>query len=50
MGEGCGGGGVLEFLEMGGYPKRGVVVEMGGLKPSTNYVEKGGSRNKWVKL
>ena len=33
------GGGGLEFSEMGGgYPKWGVVFEMGGLNPSTNYV------------
>ena len=39
MGVGLGGGVVLEFSEMGGYPKwGGLFFKWGGLNPSTNYV------------
>ena len=34
---GEGGGGVLEFSEMAGYPKRGVTFEMEGLNPFKKY-------------
>ena len=37
-GRGGGGGGFLNFQKWGDYPKwGGVVFEMGGLNPSTNY-------------
>ena len=31
------GWGVLEISEMGGYPKWGIVFEIGGLNPFKNY-------------